>query len=126
MRRSRRTSQGSEGAARKAREKFTDAHPELVLNGPAQGGIGNHFDLVREDEGRRAILEPNQVHVAVEVIDFLHDFHGLRKTQMPFVIPDLLKQPAEFTFWVDGGGVGRGFHDFFHSLHQVSLRPLAY
>ena len=49
------------------------------------------FDFVWEHEGCGPVLEADEVHVAVEVVDFFHNLHRLCEPDPAFVISHRLE-----------------------------------
>jgi len=43
---------------------------------------------VRKYEGSRSVLETNEVHVPIEIVDFFDYLYGLGKADMALVIPN--------------------------------------
>jgi len=74
---------------------------------------GKNFHLVGKYEGSRSVFEADEIHMAVQIVDFLDYLDGFGKAEMALVIAHRFEQPAIFPIWGIGGGVAsRGFHRF--------------
>ena len=74
---------------------------------------GDYFHLVGEYECGRPVFEPNQVHVAIEIVNLLDYLNRFGEADSTLMISDRFEQPAIFPISVICGGTGgRGIHRF--------------